>query len=222
MIYVYSDTHFDHKAIITYCHRPPDWQEQFLKDHKRIVGPHDTILFLGDLGFGTPERMRSLLDQLHYARFIAILGNHDKSTQWLLDSSVDVVLNAHGQSMVIQDKDYPVEVVLVARDEDPRAEQACVKEDVPFVAISHEPYENIAWPYLRGHTHNNPVPWDYTEAPYRLHKFLGRNVSVEMINYCPIPIPFLIGDERWIRENHEYYYKHLFSFEKRRNMSTSP
>lgn len=212
MIYVYSDTHYDHANIIKYCHRPPDWQEQFLRDHRRIVSSNDTVLFLGDLGFGSPEKMRSILDELFFKRFITILGNHDRSTQWLLDSGVDVVLNEHGQGMIIQDKDYPVEVVLVARDKDPRVG----KTEYPWVAISHEPYENIGWPYLRGHTHNNPVPWDYTEAPYRLHRFMGRNVSVEMVNYCPIPIPFLIGDERWIKENHEHYYKHLFGFVKRR------
>lgn len=215
MIYVYSDTHYDYAGISIYYNRRDDWQERFLTTHMRIVGPRDTVLFLGDLGFGSPKRMKELLDHLKFLKFIAILGNHDRSTQWLLDSGVDVVLNKHGQGMVIQDKDYPIEVILTARDEDPR--QGVPSHDgKPIIAISHEPYENIAWPYLWGHTHNNPIPWDYTETPYRLHKFLGRNVSVEMINFTPIPIPFLIGDDRWIEDNHEYYYKHIFGFEKTR------
>lgn len=214
MIYVYSDTHFDHGNIILYCNRRDNWQKLFLHRHMKIVGPRDTVLFLGDLGFGSPKRMKEILDSLEFHRFIAILGNHDKSTQWLLDSGVDVVLNEHGQGMVIQDKDYPAEVVLVARDEDPR--EGWSMSDKPLVAISHEPCENIEWPYLWGHTHNNPVPWGYTETPYLLHTVGGRNVGVEMLNYYPTPLPFLIEDKRWIRENHEYYLKHLFGFEKRR------
>jgi len=221
MIYVYSDTHFDHKNIIFYCNRREDWQEKFLALHKKIVGPHDTVLFLGDLGFGSPERMKSLLDQLSFKQFIAILGNHDKSVQWLIDSGVDVVLYEHGQRMTIVDDEYPVHVTLVGQHKDPRHEQTWTQAElkVPHVAISHEPYENIDWPYLRGHTHNNPVPWDYTEEPYRLHRGMGRNVSVEMIDYTPVPLPFLIGDEPWIRKYHEHYYKHLFGFEKRRKRS---
>ena len=216
MIYVYSDTHFDHKNIIFYCNRREDWQEKFLALHKKIVGPKDTVLFLGDLGFGSPKRMASLLAQLNFKRFIAVLGNHDKSTNWLYECGVSKVLNEHGQELIITDDEYPVKVVLVAKNDDPRTGQKWAEGDDPFVAISHEPYEKIDWPYLSAHTHNNPIPWGYNEYPYRIHRGMGRNVSVEMINYTPIPIPFLIGDEGWIRKYHEHYYKHLFGFEKSR------
>ena len=214
MIYVYSDTHFDHEAIIKYCNRLPDWQERFLALHRKIIGPKDTVLFLGDLGFGPCQRMREILDSLTYDSFVAILGNHDKSSKWLLESSVDVVLNQHGQKLHIYDPDYPVDVVMVAKDEDPRPSVYFDKN--PVIAISHEPYENITWPYLRGHTHNNPIPWGYDGIPYNLHRGMGRNVSVEAINYTPVPIPFLIGDDAWIRKNYKYYYKHIFDYEAKR------
>lgn len=215
MIYAYSDTHFNHRNIILYCNRRDDWQERFLATHRRVVGPNDTVLFLGDLGFGPAAKMREILSSLQFSRFVAILGNHDRNAKWLLESGVTDVIKEPGQRLQLDDSEYPIEVVLIAANgpTDYVPGSSLLEGFHGPIAISHEPYYGVDPPYLRGHTHNHPVPWDYCERPLMVNKWLGRNVSVEMLNFTPIPVPFLIGDQGWTARNHQAYYKHLFGFD---------
>ena len=82
-IFFTADTHFGHQNIIRHCKRP--WQsaqemnEELLHRWNTIVGPHDTVYHLGDLGFGSVKRMEALLPLLKSLRGKKYLipGNHD-------------------------------------------------------------------------------------------------------------------------------------------------
>ena len=210
MIFAYSDLHLYHTNIGSYYNRPEDFSERIIKRHNEVVHDDDTVLNLGDLGFqsATAKIIEAL--KMMKGRHVVLKGNHDKSVKWLEDCGVDIVLSGHGQRINLCDAEYPVSLVCVAEDADPRA---LVSEGI---AISHEPYPNIKWPYLYGHTHNNPVPWDYMDKPYPISAMQGRNISIELVNYMPVPIPFLINDEAWIKKNYKYWYKRLFNYEGKR------
>jgi calcineurin-like phosphoesterase family protein len=80
-VWTTSDTHFDHANIIKYCRRPYRDTTQMnlalIANWNRVVGKDDTVLFLGDLAFGSHRK--SALDYLSRlrGRKIMVRGNHD-------------------------------------------------------------------------------------------------------------------------------------------------
>ena len=209
MIFAYSDLHLLHKNIGFYCNRPEDFTKLIVKRHNAVVRDEDTVLNLGDVGWGPPEPIAEILKQMK-GKHIVLKGNHDRSVKWLMDCGFETVLHEHRQRLVLKDHEYEVTVIVATKDADPRA---LISEGV---AISHEPWANIKWPYLYGHTHNNPVPWDYMDRVYPISIIPGRNVSIEMLNYMPVPMPFLLNDEKWIKENQKQWLVRLFDYHGKR------
>jgi len=212
MIYVISDTHFDHAKIEVYCNRPKGWQDLIIRNWKRIVGPGDTVLHLGDLGWKNAERMAAIVKELP-GRLIILKGNHDQSARWLERCGATLVLNEHGRGVSIDDPDYPAAFVCAKIDSDPRALLPHFKEWFRSVVVSHEPHTNIKWPYLYGHVHNNPVAWDDAGVPFPLSTIPGRNVCVEVMNYMPVPLPVILADSEWIEKHWGAMARHLFGMD---------
>ena len=75
-----ADLHFGHANIIKYCNRPfEDTNEMdrvLIKNWNETVSNNDTVLVLGDVGFGSKEYIASLIKQLN-GKKILIMGNHD-------------------------------------------------------------------------------------------------------------------------------------------------
>jgi len=76
-----SDTHYGHKNIITYCHRPwttvDEMDEGLITNYNAVVRPIDTCYFLGDISFYESfEKTASLVGQLNGNK-ILVYGNHD-------------------------------------------------------------------------------------------------------------------------------------------------
>jgi len=212
MIFAYSDLHLLHKNIGRYCNRPNNFTELIIKRHNEVVRDGDIILNLGDVGFGSADILAGLVESMK-GTHIAVKGNHDKSTKWLYDCGFETVLFKHGQKIHISDNEYNATIIAAVENSDPRG---LVDEGI---VVSHEPLPNIKWPYLYGHTHNNPVPWDYMDRPYPISVIRGRNISIELLNYMPVPLPFLINDETWIKQNYRYWYKRLFNYDGKRKRS---
>lgn len=78
-MFVISDLHLDHTNIITYCKRPFDSVEEMndvlIKNWNYVVKPGDTVFFVGDFTFGSPEEYFPKLNG--HIRFIS--GNHDET-----------------------------------------------------------------------------------------------------------------------------------------------
>lgn len=77
-VYFTSDTHFNHKHIIGFCHRPfksiDDMNGALIRNWNSVV-PKDGIVFhLGDFAWG--NNWKPILDQLNGTKYL-ILGNHD-------------------------------------------------------------------------------------------------------------------------------------------------
>lgn len=82
MIFFTADQHFDHGQIIRHCKRPfPSVEEMndcLLEKWNEVVGPFDTVFFLGDLVYGKGSRSITYwLDRLN-GKIVFIRGNHDK------------------------------------------------------------------------------------------------------------------------------------------------
>ena len=75
-----ADLHFGHKNIIKYCNRPfentDEMDRALIKNWNETVSNNDTVLVLGDVGFGSKEYIGSLIKQLN-GKKILIMGNHD-------------------------------------------------------------------------------------------------------------------------------------------------
>lgn len=76
MIYLISDTHFNHRNIIRYCGRPfPDvdsMNKALVRNWNSVVKPRDLVLMVGDLG----SRPHYWLSQLN-GDITMIRGSHD-------------------------------------------------------------------------------------------------------------------------------------------------
>jgi calcineurin-like phosphoesterase family protein len=75
-----ADLHFGHTNIIKYCDRPfedtDEMDRVLIKNWNETVSNNDTVLVLGDVGFGSKEYIASLIKQLN-GKKILIMGNHD-------------------------------------------------------------------------------------------------------------------------------------------------
>ena len=75
-----SDSHFHHENIIKYCRRPfknvEENDAELIRRWNEKV-PEDGIVFhLGDVGFGNPQTINEILNQLNGTIYL-VIGNHD-------------------------------------------------------------------------------------------------------------------------------------------------
>lgn len=80
MIFFIADTHFNHANIIKYCNRPFDnineMNEYIIKKWNSVVKNVDTVYHLGDVGFGSLQEVKVLVQRLNGTK-ILLRGNHD-------------------------------------------------------------------------------------------------------------------------------------------------
>lgn len=78
--YVVSDHHFNHNNIIEYSERPYQDAEMMNSDMidkwNRIVSEDDSVIYGGDLVFGSVDDFNNILDKLN-GNIMVIKGNHD-------------------------------------------------------------------------------------------------------------------------------------------------
>lgn len=183
--FVVSDTHFYHNNIVKLCDRHEqianligprkpievvDHNVYMVDRWNSVVGPNDHVLHLGDLflwrGDGREKFERNILPRLNGEKYL-IRGNHDK----------------------LKPREY---------------EAMGFKVLQPFTTwingrrVSFSHYPQTASQFLEneirvhGHIHNNgyPVNDDYTNTVPSMPNQI--NVSVEVIDYTPVPITELI------------------------------
>jgi len=98
MIYVTSDTHFNHLKIIEYCNRPftniEDMNNVMINNWNSIVKENDKVVHLGDFGFGGGEELSEICAKLNGHKML-IKGNHDnrKTNEWWKNTGFNDVLD---------------------------------------------------------------------------------------------------------------------------------
>lgn len=77
--WIIADTHFFHANIATYTGRPANHEDLIIERWRAAVAEDQTILHLGDVALGLPERVFERLAQLPHlpGRVLVIRGNHD-------------------------------------------------------------------------------------------------------------------------------------------------
>jgi len=109
MLYVTSDSHFGHKNIIQYCHRPfktvNEMNEHMISMWNSVVSENDVVLHLGDFALTSRQHLRSIRDQLK-GDIILIPGNHDHPSRlqnfniFVLDSLYSEGVNIIKENMI--------------------------------------------------------------------------------------------------------------------------
>jgi len=101
MIWLTSDTHFNHANIIRYSSRPfadvNEMNEALIARWNRVVQPLDTIYHLGDFGMGTPDAWPAIVARLN-GRKLLVLGNHDRHRGKMISIGFDDVL---GKNVIV-------------------------------------------------------------------------------------------------------------------------
>lgn len=102
MIYLTSDTHFNHKNILAYepTSRPfasvEEMNEAIIEKWNSVVSPEDEVYHLGDFFMGQLTEIEPILNRLN-GKITLIRGNHDQSNRMK-------IYKEHG--IVIKDIEY--------------------------------------------------------------------------------------------------------------------
>lgn len=173
-IWVISDTHFNHAAILTfkdYAGKPPrdgfrdveHMNEHMLDMWSQTVKTNDVVYHLGDVMFGENkvEWMEKNFAKLPGKKHL-IMGNHDNPK--FMMPFFKSILFWHWM-------DFDKQSILFSHT--PQHESTLAESH----RFGTNPVLNV-----HGHIHSNPSP----EGPYKC-------VSVEQINYTPVNIDELIN-----------------------------
>jgi len=79
-LYFTADTHFGHSNILGFCDRPfktiEEHDEVLVANWKKKIPENAIVYHLGDVGFGSSERVKKILEELP-GKIYLIVGNHD-------------------------------------------------------------------------------------------------------------------------------------------------
>ncbi len=139
-IYLTTDTHFFHNAMIDFTGRPGDFNEQIFNHFKELTSK-DILIHLGDVTLHSDIKAHEMYIESLPCKKYLIRGNHDhKSNTWYLGHGWDFVCE--------QFRDWYFGVL---------------------VLFSHVPisYDNIFMMNIHGHFHNTPLPMHEPELEAR-------------------------------------------------------
>lgn len=92
-IYIISDTHWNHRAMVDQGIRPADHGERTLEGLRKVMREGDTLIHLGDVIFARASELSGMLSSFPGTK-ILVRGNHDHgSWRWY---------QRHGFAMVMQ------------------------------------------------------------------------------------------------------------------------
>jgi calcineurin-like phosphoesterase family protein len=196
-----ADTHFGHKNIIGYCHRPANF-EDILLEELSVIPAGDTLLHLGDLCYKGNAWFKNMIAPkiAPGTRKLLILGNHDhqrsafyRQTGWhvtapfyfaygLTGGGPGVIDYAHeyvhGSDHIVSFSHYPWSA------DDRRGQLNWERGEID--QLHHR---------LHGHIHNNGYfDGRSTDVGDTLIPYLRNhtNLSCEMTKYKPVRLDLLL------------------------------
>ncbi len=163
MIWIITDTHWNHDNIIVYENRPTDYKERSIANWKAMVGQDDTVIHLGDVIFKRAYELKDILASLPGVKILTV-GNHDKRTgtnSWFLRMGFNYVCKSHSLRNVIFSH-KPLDLA-----------------EYPGIEYN-----------IHGHFHTNSHnPADYPYYDEKRHIC----VSIERLDYKPVPLEELLS-----------------------------
>lgn len=170
MIYIISDTHFNHTNIIKYCNRPfknvKEMNNAIIKKWNETVKPKDKVYHLGDFFLGSKYDLFNIVSQLNGSIYL-IKGNHDRLT-----------IKSYEECGIIVLKNAPIEF------------------DDYKVLLSHKPLPDSmiknGYINIHGHIHEKKIEDIYDSNLYNKNSHI--NVSCDVLNFKPIMLEQLLKD----------------------------
>ena len=183
MVYVTSDSHFNHINILKY---EPNRKkhlgetieahdEELIARYNSKVKPNDLVYFLGDIGFGSIPYLKSVISKLNGNK-ILILGNHDKHSKNAY-LSMGFLVVCHGME---------------------------IKVGKTRLVLSHYPYRKpwwkviFPWQYKERDRHKRPFNngrWlmhghVHSGGSYKIKKVINKqiHIGVDANNYYPVSL----------------------------------
>lgn len=99
-VWLITDTHFHHEAMIRLCGRPENYTELIRKNWLRLIAADDLVIHLGDVTFKR-QTLRDELNTLPGCK-ILIRGNHDsESLTWYMRNGFALACDSMVFKMVL-------------------------------------------------------------------------------------------------------------------------
>jgi len=171
-VYFIGDTHFDHKNIIRYCHRPfssvTEMNNTIKNNWNGMVGDNDIVYFLGDWAFGWRHKPAKYWERQLKGIIVSIRGSHDREAGDMQFRDFEE-LHVNGYDF------------LLIHSPDPDDKHQTEKQK--------QKLQNWHGWIIHGHKHNN----DLKDYPFINGERRTINVSVELIGYRPLNIDRLLS-----------------------------
>jgi calcineurin-like phosphoesterase family protein len=171
-VYFIGDTHFDHTKIMKYCHRPfrnvTEMNEVIESNWNSTVADDDIVYFLGDWSFGRRSRSASYWQQQVKGTIVSIRGSHDHCQGGIQFQDFEE-LHVAGYDFLLIHNPNP-------NDKHQTQEQK-------------QKLRNWYGWIMHGHVHNNEMD----NYPFINGERKTINVSVELINYRPVSLNYLLS-----------------------------
>lgn len=172
--WVTADSHFGHRNLIGFCHRPEDHETLMIERWAEEVPDDATVIHLGDLCYKSNAMFRAVhAPKLTGERKLLILGNHDKQRYsfykragFKLARPFEILYGAHETELMGRHPGWTVQ-------------------------FSHYPSGKrlpLGTLRLHGHIHNN----GYTRGAFVPFLRDHINLSVEQTKYRPVNLKLLL------------------------------
>ncbi len=188
MVYFWSDPHFGHKNILTYCPKRPgsnvdEMNDILVDNYNNIVISSDTTWCLGDFAFMPKNKVPEWVQKLNGHKNL-ILGNHDlnRPVEFWLDSGFEQVFKlGYGRTL-----SFPLPaghgVVTDCSVKFPYFEMCHYPHVEALTAYDHREYLYAHAPHLKswllhGHVHDR---WKFRDKMI--------NVGVDVWDYKPVSL----------------------------------
>lgn len=176
-IFFTSDTHYGHKNVLNFCHRPweniKDMNDGLVDSWNRVVGHNDIVFILGDfVWFSDSRAIAKILNKLNGKHIYIILGNHDKLSGFKrIDTSRVTILSDIVHLYISHPKLNFVQEVICSH--------------YPLMTWSHREKGSIN---LHGHIHSGKLSERNTDID--LPSWIGQqyDIGVDNNDYKPIEL----------------------------------
>ena len=192
MIYFTADTHFGHRKIIDYEHRPfnsaDEMDRAMIDNWNGVVREEDFVIHLGDFSLRPPEETIEICQELK-GQIILINGNHDHRTRTFWEERAGIL------KWIKRPQD--LDGIWLTHKVDWGDTTGCPKiwrGKITYNVIRDE--DTV----LHGHSHGKIK---------RVGQFL--NCGVDAWNFMPVALPELLPRavekiQIWIDELHDWYH----------------
>lgn len=170
-----SDQHFNHKKFLTFQNEDGQFirpfptvramNEHIIESHNKVVGPNDTVIMLGDVGWYFNDDLARLIWRLNGHKHLC-LGNHDNAN-WLFEHFKSVHMWYYLREHSIIASHVPMN-----------------RDDMRRVKLN-----------VHGHVHEKYVQKDGSYGrltPYSISK-VHMNVCVEAVDYKPVALDDILS-----------------------------